>query len=354
MALSPYKIFVAGEILLASYLNASFAQITSNALQLISPLTGTLDVDGKTIILDADADSNLAAGTDDVLNLTLQSFLAFIFDGNVASPVNGITFESTATGVGPLISAHGETNVDLRLKGKGTGMVRLLTENSLSLNVSEPLSTRVLLQPGGATDVVLAIQGAGTGVVRIGDALLAFPDSDGTAGQALVTDGAGTLSFGSSLPAGTVIAHAGTSVPSGFLACDGSNVSRTTYAALFTAIGETWGVGDGSTTFTLPDLRRRTLVGSGGVSSAGPANTVGSTGGTETNNDAHTHSFTPAGTNGTSTSNLTRGDGLGGVFVAMPDHSHTFIGSAGTTGSALSSTRSQFQPSAVVQYVIKT
>lgn len=59
------------------------------------------------------------------------------------------------------------------------------------------------------------------------------------------------------VPVGTVIDFAGASAPSGYLACPtasggGQLVSRTTYAALFTAIGTTWGVGDGSTTFGIP------------------------------------------------------------------------------------------------------
>lgn len=62
------------------------------------------------------------------------------------------------------------------------------------------------------------------------------------------------LASGSSLPAGTLISFAGTSAPSGYLACPLTltNISRTTYAALFAAIGITWGAGDGSTTFGLP------------------------------------------------------------------------------------------------------
>lgn len=51
-----------------------------------------------------------------------------------------------------------------------------------------------------------------------------------------------------------MVLYAGSSVPSGYLNCDGSAVSRTTYAALFTAIGTTWGAGDGSTTFNLPNM----------------------------------------------------------------------------------------------------
>ena len=64
-------------------------------------------------------------------------------------------------------------------------------------------------------------------------------------------------------PSGTINPFAGTAAPTGWLACDDSAVSRTTYATLFTAIGETWGVGNGSTTFNLPDLRGVFLRGAG-------------------------------------------------------------------------------------------
>lgn len=53
----------------------------------------------------------------------------------------------------------------------------------------------------------------------------------------------------------------GSSIPSGFLLCNGSAISRTTYSALFEAIGTTWGTGDGSTTFALPNLINRVAWG---------------------------------------------------------------------------------------------
>jgi microcystin-dependent protein len=65
------------------------------------------------------------------------------------------------------------------------------------------------------------------------------------------------------VPAGAVMPFAGSSVPTGYLFCDGSAVLRSTYAVLFTAIGTTHGAGDGSTTFNLPDYRGRMLVGVG-------------------------------------------------------------------------------------------
>lgn len=57
------------------------------------------------------------------------------------------------------------------------------------------------------------------------------------------------------VPAGAVMPFAQNSAPAGWLKCNGAAVSRTTYATLFAAIGETYGAGDGSTTFLLPDLR---------------------------------------------------------------------------------------------------
>ena len=57
------------------------------------------------------------------------------------------------------------------------------------------------------------------------------------------------------VPAGAVIFHAGATAPTGYLKANGAAVSRTTYADLFAAIGTTYGAGDGSTTFVIPDFR---------------------------------------------------------------------------------------------------
>ena len=62
---------------------------------------------------------------------------------------------------------------------------------------------------------------------------------------------------------GMITMYGGLTAPTGFLLCDGTAVSRTTNAALFTAIGTNWGTGDGSTTFNVPDLRSRTPLGKG-------------------------------------------------------------------------------------------
>jgi microcystin-dependent protein len=90
---------------------------------------------------------------------------------------------------------------------------------------------------------------------------------DGAITTTKVADGAITQAKLNSsvvlVPAGAVMPFAMNSAPAGWLAADGSNVNRTTYAALFSAIGTTYGVGDGSTTFALPDLRGIFVRGSG-------------------------------------------------------------------------------------------
>lgn len=149
------------------------------------------------------------------------------------------------------------------------------------------------------------------------------------------------------VPTGTILNFGGTVAPSGYLGCDGAAVSRSTYSALFAAISTTWGIGDGTTTFTLPNFQRRTSVGSGGTGTATLANSVGSTGGSETHTlttaelAAHTHPLT-GGPNAVTPASI--------VTIsanATPSSSNT--GSAGGGGA-----HNNMQPSAVVLSIIKT
>jgi len=87
--------------------------------------------------------------------------------------------------------------------------------------------------------------------------------------------------------AGTMCPYGGNTVPTGWLICDGAAVSRTTYADLFTAIGTLWGVGDGSTTFNVPDTGGRTVR--GWKSGDATFGTVGNTGGVATLDLDHYH-----------------------------------------------------------------
>lgn len=103
---------------------------------------------------------------------------------------------------------------------------------------------------------------------------------------------------------GGLVAYCGATVPSGYLLCDGSAVSRTTYADLFAVIGTAWGPGDGSSTFNLPDFRDRVPVGSspGSLDASRPSvRTLGQAGGEETHQlteaegPSHTHTVNDPG-----------------------------------------------------------
>jgi len=175
------------------------------------------------------------------------------------------------------------------------------------------------------------------------------------------------------IPAGVINAFAGTSVPSGWLECDGSAVSRSTYAALFTAIGTTYGTGDGATTFNLPLTARRTLVGRGGTGTATLANTVGSVGGSEThtlvtgeipshthtgntdNSGTHTHTLDSSVSGAGSNRNIWGTSNNGSAFSLSTDsgsgtHTHTILTDATGGGGA----HNNIQPSLVTMMIIKT
>lgn len=103
-----------------------------------------------------------------------------------------------------------------------------------------------LLCPGGRSILTAANDRA---VVR----------ADTTANMVIVD----FIPAGGNVPPGSITDFAGSSLPGGWLECDGAAVSRTTYAGLFAAISTNWGTGDGSTTFNLPDFRGRARVGKG-------------------------------------------------------------------------------------------
>lgn len=129
----------------------------------------------------------------------------------------------------------------------------------------------------------MAIKVSGTTVVNDSRALQNITSVDSTSATAIST------AVGSSMPAGAVIYVAMNSAPSGYLNADGTAVSRTTYADLFSAIGTTYGSGDGSSTFNVPDLRAEFIRGFDAGRDVDSGRVFGSS-----QDDAyedHTHSF---------------------------------------------------------------
>jgi microcystin-dependent protein len=129
------------------------------------------------------------------------------------------------------------------------------------------------------------------------------------------------------LKVGTVLAWPGSNLPGGYLYADGSTVSRTTYAELFTAYGTTYGVGDGSTTFGLPDYRGRALFGRDDMGGSA-ANRI-------TNAASGITGTTLGATGGAQTITLAR-SALPNVTLATDsqgNHTHTFAGNVSAGGA---------------------
>ena len=108
-----------------------------------------------------------------------------------------------------------------------------------------------------------------------------------------IADGAVTQAKASNMlvPAGAIMAFAMNGAPTGWLAADGTAVSRSTYATLFAAIATTYGVGDGSTTFNLPDLRGYFVRGSGTNSDTTASGAFGAKQADELKSHTHTYTF---------------------------------------------------------------
>ncbi len=160
------------------------------------------------------------------------------------------------------------------------------------------------------------------------------------------------------MPTGIILDFGGTTAPTGYLACDGAAVSRTTYDDLFAVIGTTWGTGDGSTTFQLPDLRGRAAIGVDGTAGrqAASLSDLGDTGGEAevtltvaqlaAHSHPHTHSYSYRSTATTQT-----GGGPAGIASSFTVSGTTGSGSANAGGGG---PHPNMPPSAVVRKIIKT
>jgi microcystin-dependent protein len=152
----------------------------------------------------------------------------------------------------------------------------------------------------------------------------------------------------SSLPSGTVTSFAGNNAPKGWLLCNGETVSRETYKNLFEIIGTIYGNGDGTTTFTLPDMRGKVSVAAG--TGAGLTNRVlGAVGGEEnhslTINEIPSHTHTYDKQNGVQ--NI---DAPNAIGITAADEIISSVNSGATGGGAA---HNVMQPYIVLNHIIK-
>lgn len=126
----------------------------------------------------------------------------------------------------------------------------------------------------------------------------------------------------SAMPTGIIVPYGGPTPPAGYLLCDGSAVSRDTYANLFAIIGTAYGVGNNSTTFNVPNLTDRFPVGAGNLYARGAL-------GGSKDATLPTHSHTFSATSGTESADHSHSGGT----TSVGDHAHTITIGASTGGS---------------------
>lgn len=293
---------------------------------------------------------------------SLRDYLAGLFATDGATVTALLTMGAPLSGMLTKSGAYGVVAGD---KGK-------------LIDCSGTWSLTLLAAATAADGFTVGVRNSGSGVITVDPNLSETIDGGATlainAGESLILycDGTKWLSVGKSagVPSGAIVPFAGSSAPSGWLLAYGQAVSRATYASLFTAIGTAYGVGDGSSTFNVPDLRGRVPAGQDnmGGSAASRLTTAGSsvdgatlaaTGGAQnvtltaaqSGVASHTHgagSFVANGMTSGAYGLVTDGGTLGAGSVSV-----TGTSAAAAPTSAASATP-VVQPSIITTYIIKT
>ena len=185
---------------------------------------------------------------------TITGTLPITVTGTATDPVVGVTAAS-ATDAGVIrIATQAEVNA-------ATDATTAVTPAKLAAGIVNYLPQATELELG-------ALRLATAAEVEVGvDSLKAITPA---------TLNAALTALGLANPPGSVTAYAGLTAPDGYLLCDGAAVSRTTYSDLFAVVGETFGAGDGSTTFNVPDLRGEFVRGFDDGRGADPGRVFGS------------------------------------------------------------------------------
>ena len=163
---------------------------------------------------------------------------------------------------------------------------------------------------------------AATGQIRFNTTSTEFEGYNGSAW--------GELAAG--VPVGTILTFGASTPPSGFLECNGSAISRSTYASLFSILSTTHGAGDGSSTFNLPDLRGQFVRGWDNSAGVDASRVFGSTQTDQNKNHTHTtDSVTLTGGIRKISEGFGAGGSASGVFTKTADGNNTITGSSSTS-----------------------
>jgi microcystin-dependent protein len=296
------------------------------------------------------------------LNIANQSFPSFRSDLNNALSAIQTTHSGTSTPTGAVagqiwLDTTSATTPTLKYYD-GTDNITLATinhsTNTVDFNDSS-ISTPLTVTGNSTAGAELRLpedtdNGSNYVALKAPDTLasdltLTLPSTDGTSGQALTTNGSGALSFATvgGVLTGSIVMYGSGTIPTGYLECNAQAVSRSTYADLFAVIGTTFGVGDGSTTFNVPDLRDNFPVGVSGTKAL--ATKAGSNTATLATTNLAAHSHTYQATNYTAAQANT--DAVQGRQTAYQETKNT-----GSTGSGTAF--NTFPPYIALTFIIKT
>ena len=236
---------------------------TARRSQVLTALRAIIKADVYTHAGDPTAE---ASGTSDVITATFTKPVALAGGQTVkvraiaANTSTAPTFNPNGLGAKPIVKGDNDPLAVGDIAGAGF-WITLIYDATIQKWVLQNPATGVTLVLPVATE-------SGRGVIQLASAsdLANGTDTEKALTSAIVSD---YLKLNTGVPVGTMITFAGKTVPEGYLLCNGAAVSRTTYARLFAAIGTTYGAGDGSTTFNLPDVNERFLQGTNALSSVG-------------------------------------------------------------------------------------
>lgn len=247
-----------------------------------------------------------------------------------------------------LSSQYPAKDEDAVITGTWTFSVFPVTPDNAVASTSGPGIVEIATK----AEVAAGTSAGGGGSYLVIPAAYATSTSQVATTSVVVTNTSGKIdhSFGLS-PTGTLMAYASTTAPDGWLLADGSAVSRTTYADLYSLLGTSYGVGDGSTTFNLPDVRGRAIVMASSTQSALQGldrATLGATGTTTshtlTSDQMPVHVHDVAGI---------FKDGGGSTGTGTSDQTNQLPGTVTSTSAGGGAAHNILDPYIILNYIIK-
>jgi len=281
----------------------------------------------------------------------------FVAGNSITAAGHNQNFDDIASEITNSVAADGQTSMTGPLKASsGTAAAPSLTFGS------DPDSG---IYRAGSNNIGVSVNGA-----KVLDVATTGLTVTGTVEGTAVKQSGFAL-----LPVGVIFPYGASSPPAGYLNCDGSPVSRTTYAALFAVIGTSYGAGDGSTTFRVPELRGRVPAGREAVATlltathfGGDSTVLGATGGLESHtlttaqlaSHSHANSLTDpghdhsidVGSSGGGSTQVTQGVAGVNATVTGPVNSNTTGISITNASAGSGSAHNNVQPTLITNYII--